>query len=479
MVHARRRSARASATSGRTRTRTRSARRSTCCCARSRSARARTAKFDRHHRLGRPCLYAHIEKCAAPCVGDIDHDDYDGARRRSCSTSSTASTTPVARPARASRCTRRPTSSSSSARPGCATSSPACARRSSASRWSAPREEDYDLIGIAEDQLEASRAGVLRAQGPGRRPQGARRRQGRRRRDARARRPHRRAALRRRADRPTSPRRSSCPVEPEDLELYEEFLALQPRRARCGIRVPQRGGEARAARRPRRSTRSEAFAPAQAAARLRSQRPRARAASRCRRRSTSPRRRCASSASTSRNLQGTEIVASMVVMEDGLPKRSDYRRFKMQDARRPGRLRVDGRGADPPLPQLPPRARRGRARRASGSRTRRTCCSSTAARASSASRCACSRSSGSKTSASRASPSGSRRSTCPGESEPVRIPRDSEALYLLQQVRDEAHRFAITYHRQLRGKKMTVGARRRPRPRARPARRGCSRSSAR
>src|SRR6202011_3946885 len=30
------------------------------------------AKFDRHHRLGRPCLYAHIEKCAAPCVEDVD-----------------------------------------------------------------------------------------------------------------------------------------------------------------------------------------------------------------------------------------------------------------------------------------------------------------------------------------------------------------------------------------------------------------------
>ena len=43
----------------------------------------------------------------------------------------------------------------------------------------------------------------------------------------------------------------------------------------------------------------------------------------------------------------------------------------------------------------------------------------------------------------------------PGRAEPVRIPRDSEALYLLQQVRDEAHRFAITYHRQLREKKMT------------------------
>ena len=36
--------------------------------------------------------------------------------------------------------------------------------------------------------------------------------------------------------------------------------------------------------------------------------------------------------------------------------------------------------------------------------------------------------------------------------EPIRLPRTSEALYLLQRVRDEAHRFAITYHRNLRGK---------------------------
>jgi excinuclease ABC subunit C len=43
----------------------------------------------------------------------------------------------------------------------------------------------------------------------------------------------------------------------------------------------------------------------------------------------------------------------------------------------------------------------------------------------------------------------------PGRADPVRISRQSEALYLLQRVRDEAHRFAITYHRQLRGKRMT------------------------
>ena len=46
----------------------------------------------------------------------------------------------------------------------------------------------------------------------------------------------------------------------------------------------------------------------------------------------------------------------------------------------------------------------------------------------------------------------------PGESEPVRIARGSDALYLLQHVRDEAHRFAITYHRTLRGRKTTQSA---------------------
>jgi excinuclease ABC subunit C len=46
----------------------------------------------------------------------------------------------------------------------------------------------------------------------------------------------------------------------------------------------------------------------------------------------------------------------------------------------------------------------------------------------------------------------------PGEDYPAILPRASEGLYLLQRVRDEAHRFAITYHREKRSKAMTTSA---------------------
>jgi len=154
------------------------------------------------------------------------------------------------------------------------------------------------------------------------------------------------------------------------------------------------------------------------------------------------------------NLQGTEIVASMVVMEDGLPKRSDYRRFKMrhqdgQDdfasmeevlsrrfkrflAERDEGVREGKRFAYPPNLVL---IDGGKGQLGAAVRVIDDLGVSGVAVASLAKRF--------------------EEVYLPGESEPVRIPRDSEALYLLQQVRDEAHRFAITYHRQLRDKKMT------------------------
>ena len=159
------------------------------------------------------------------------------------------------------------------------------------------------------------------------------------------------------------------------------------------------------------------------------------------------------------HLQGTDYVGSMVVMEDGLPKKSEYRRFKIKSgqgnddframeevltrrltaylaerklpAERAGPVPVPAAAAAGRRRQGPARRGRPGARRTSGS-TRRSRWPRW--------------------------PSGSRRSTCPGLSDPIRIPRQSEALYLLQRLRDESHRFAITFHRELRGKRMTTSA---------------------
>ena len=46
-------------------------------------------------------------------------------------------------------------------------------------------------------------------------------------------------------------------------------------------------------------------------------------------------------------------------------------------------------------------------------------------------------------------PKSARRSSCPAVSEPVMLPRTSQGLYLVQRIRDEAHRFALAYHQRL------------------------------
>ena len=44
----------------------------------------------------------------------------------------------------------------------------------------------------------------------------------------------------------------------------------------------------------------------------------------------------------------------------------------------------------------------------------------------------------------------------PERAQPLQLPRASEGLYLMQRIRDEAHRFAITYHRTLRRKQTVI-----------------------
>ncbi|MFM7718860.1 MAG: helix-hairpin-helix domain-containing protein [Actinomycetota bacterium] len=147
------------------------------------------------------------------------------------------------------------------------------------------------------------------------------------------------------------------------------------------------------------------------------------------------------------NLGPTDKVGSMVVFEDGLPKRGDYRRFEIravegQDdfasmeemlSRRLARLREDpGTGrrfAYPPALIVVDggRGQLGAAERALEAAGARIPVVGLAKRLEEV--------------------------YVPGEPEPLRIARGSEALFVLQHLRDEAHRFAVTYHRAKRARR--------------------------
>ncbi len=200
------------------------------------------------------------------------------------------------------------------------------------------------------------------------------------------------------------------------------------------------------------------------------------------------------------NLQGTEVVASMVVFEDGLPRKSEYRRFAIrgvdgQDdvasmyetiSRRFSRYLAErartGEFAGLPDPPQPPDASEPAAA-AAGSDAAPAAPSTALDPATGRPRrfayppnlVVVDGGPPQVAAARRAldelgidsGPGGV--ALCglakrleevwlPGEEDPVILPRASEALYLLQRIRDEAHRFAITYHRQKRSRSMVRSA---------------------
>ncbi|MCR5439030.1 MAG: excinuclease ABC subunit UvrC [Selenomonas sp.] len=145
------------------------------------------------------------------------------------------------------------------------------------------------------------------------------------------------------------------------------------------------------------------------------------------------------------HIQGSETVASMVVFEGGLPKKSDYRRFKIKSTEgKPDdflsmREVTTRRYVGLPKEELPDLIviDGGKGQLSSALEIIR-------------------QQAGHKEVPVVGLAKQFELVFREGESEPVVLPRHSQALYLIQRIRDEAHRFAITYHRKLRGKRNLV-----------------------
>jgi excinuclease ABC subunit C len=405
-------------------------------------------KFDRYQRLGRPCLYAHIEKCAAPCVAAVTHEEYDGLVHELIQFLD-GDTAPIL-----DRLDKHMHEASDELeferaarlRDQIISVTKAIERQQMVDA----KEEDYDAIGMVDDELEASVQVFLVRKGRvvGRKALVVDKVED-------LTKPELIGRLLEQlyggADPTDIPREVLVPELPDDVPLYEQFLTAA-RRAKVSLRVPRRGAKRELLQTVTQNA-DEAF-HRHKLRRASDHNARARTLLALQEALHLPEAPLRIECFDISNLQGTEIVASMVVMEDGLPKRSDYRRFKMrhqegQDdfaameealtrrfrrylAERDEGARAGKRFAYPPNLLLVDggKGQLGVAMRVLEDLGLEDICVASLAKR-------------------------FEEVYLPGDPEPVRIPRDSEALYLLQQVRDEAHRFAITYHRQLRDKKMT------------------------
>ena len=165
------------------------------------------------------------------------------------------------------------------------------------------------------------------------------------------------------------------------------------------------------------------------------------------------------------HVQGTDVVASLVVFEDGLPRKSDYRHYAIREAA--------GGGRSDDVASVAEVTRRRFARHVSDlqntsvftaeGKSRRFAyppnlyvVDGGAPQVNAASAVL------DELGVSDVAVIGLAKRLeevwVPSEPDPVIMPRNSEGLFLLQRVRDEAHRFAITYHRSKRSKRMTASA---------------------
>ncbi|GMR02137.1 MAG: excinuclease ABC subunit UvrC [Acidimicrobiia bacterium] len=401
------------------------------------------AKFRRHEASGRPCLLFHIEKCSGPCIGAVSHDEYTSHVDGLAGFLSGDSEELIANIEESMRTTAASQDFEQAAR----LRDQAIAMRTALERQELVTEtrEDFDVLATDEDDLEFVLVvlNIRKGRVTGRKTMVVDRVED--------------------IDRPTfigrmigqlyrdeqPPKRILVPELPPDVDLWVEWLHLA-RGSKVSLRVPKRGAKRRIMETAEANARTEF-------ARYRLKRhsdhnARARALRSLQDTLDLPASPLRIECYDISTIQGRFTVASMVVFEDGLPKKSQYRRFRIKTLQGQDdfaameeviRRRFTAYLAETDHPHkegdtfsYPPGlvvidGGKGQLSRASGVLSELDLDIPVIGLAKKLEEV-----------------------FIPGRADPIVIPRGEESLYLLQRVRDEAHRFAVAYHRQLRDRSM-------------------------
>ncbi len=414
------------------------------------------AKFNQHHRLGRPCLLFHIERCAGPCVDEVSDESYREMVDELCRFLEGDTDEVLGRLEDEMSAASAALEFEHAAR---LRDRLAAVRKAvEKQQMVADSNEDLDVIGIAEDELEAAvqvfyvrRGRVLGRKGfivdkvedlaPGGLVD--------------------RIMEQMYGDVPVTgvPKQVLVPVESAHREVYEEWLG-HLRGSAVKVRVPQRGAKRELMETVVRNA-SEEFTRHRMK-RASDHNTRSRALTELQDLLGLPEAPLRIECYDMAHLQGSDYVGSMVVLEDGLPNKREYRRFKLRhvthnddyaamrevltrrlqaylDERdRPVTERADtpGRFAYPPQLLV-----------VDGGKGQLAVAREVVEELGLADEIPVA-----------ALAKRFEEVYIPGAAAPIEVPRGSEALFMLQRVRDEAHRFANSYHRERRSKRMTASS---------------------
>ena len=415
--------------------------------------------FKRHGQIGRPCLLGYIGKCSAPCVGRVSAEEHRRIVEDFCAFLSGQTAAYTKRVEREMKAAAAELDYERAAR--LRDDLRALERALEKNAIVLGDGTDADVVGLTEDELEAA-VQIFHVRGG--RVRGQRGFVVEKVEDVTTADLVEHLIQQLYGDQPSDsvPRELLVPVLPTDLDSTVTWLS-DLRGSHVDLRVPQRGdkrdlmetvtrnaAQSLMLHKTRRggdlTARSQALEELQEALGL----PEAPLRIEC---------------VDVSHLQGTDVVASLVVFEDGLARKSEYRRFSIRGSedgisddtrsiaevvtRRFKRLLEEQADPDDPTPGIDPVT--GRPKKfayppqlfvVDGGQPQVEAAQAALSQL------------GLTDVAIVGLAKRLEEVWLPGDPDPVILPRTSEGLYLLQRVRDEAHRFAITYQRQKRGKRM-------------------------